>query len=98
MHHPIGVTMVDRFEDLLNTMCSVSFRVELASHNVFKKLPSRHPETIETLRKREKEHLVKFYYFEFKEKLLFDEGARDDSDLRISSSFFCQTFHLFLSI
>ena len=38
----------------------------------------------EILRKREKEHNVKFDNFEFKEKLLLDEGARDDSDLRIS--------------
>ena len=43
VHDTVGMAVVDRLQDLLDAVRGVSFRVELSSHNVFKKLTSRDP-------------------------------------------------------
>lgn len=45
VNDPIHVTVVDRLQNLLDTVAGVCLRVELPGHNVLKQLAPRHPET-----------------------------------------------------
>jgi hypothetical protein len=44
MNNSILMTMIDTFQDLLDTMRCICFTVEFPRNNVFKEFPTRHSE------------------------------------------------------
>jgi hypothetical protein len=44
MNNSILMTMIDTFQDLLDTMRCICFAVEFSCNNVFKEFPTRHSE------------------------------------------------------
>jgi hypothetical protein len=44
MNNSILMTMIDTFQDLLDTMRCICFTVEFSCNNVFKEFPTRHSE------------------------------------------------------